>query len=148
MLQQLFLGLALGLFYAFHSLLAADSAKRFVLNKLPERYYLYRLFYNLFAFLSLGAVAWVYAWAEPTPWWELPDGLRYLCWFFVFVGISTGWYAFRSYDKKEFLGLKQVEKASNQTGETLSAQGLNRYVRHLQCAYGGGCDPSLFTDWY
>ncbi len=114
-------------FYGFHSLLASLMAKKIIQKFTSFTDTNYRLFYNLFAVLSLGWVLYyqgtlpVYLLVEKT---LVAQGLALV---FIFSSVSVMWLAFKSYSMREFMGLK-AEKT--QASAQLSISGLNEWVRH------------------
>ncbi len=115
-----------------HSLLAREWVK----NRLEPLFGAsYRLAYNLFAALQLGAILWlgevllaggaVYDW----PLWL--DLVRFAG---LVLGVAVLVVALRDYDMGRFSGISQVRAAlagrSQPDPEPLHVAGLHRYVRH------------------
>jgi protein-S-isoprenylcysteine O-methyltransferase Ste14 len=115
--------LALVLFYALHSLLADTSVKLKLYAFLPQRWY--RLGYNVFSVVSLGACLYLY-WQTTKSFiffqslWLIMIGISLLV-----AGISLLVLALKGYDTGAFIGIS-VEKE----GETLKTDGWNGIVRH------------------
>ncbi|MDX2285101.1 MAG: isoprenylcysteine carboxylmethyltransferase family protein [Bacteroidia bacterium] len=116
------------LYFTLHSLLAADAAKALVARRLPRLMPWYRLLYNAWALLGLGALAWLQWQAGRARLWPLhlltavPGALLLL------AGLAGLALAFRAYDAFEFAGWPQP--AASPRPSSLQTSGFNRYVRH------------------
>lgn len=116
-------------YFALHSLLAANQVKRFLINKMGRSVRYYRLLYNVFAIISILPILFYNALISgkvliSQNWREIVS----------FVGLALATYgvivirlAFRQYDIKEFLGLKQLK---NEEQEAFNTEGILRFVRH------------------
>ena len=120
--------LAVAAYYALHSLLAANSVKQFLLEKLiPERWY--RLVYNLLAMLLLlPLAAWFLVLEKQRllagAWLVLPGGLL------VLAGAVWVLRAMRGYDLGEFIGTLQLKFGRQPQPHSLNVSGLNAQGRH------------------
>lgn len=113
------------IFYALHSLLAADRLKDFFARQWPAVWPFYRLVYNTFFLVFLlwllvdlyrRSVAFLFP--PSTVFHVLGD----LC---GAAGLWILFASFRNYDLLEFTGLQQPNAP-----QTLQTGGLNRFVRH------------------
>lgn len=115
-------------YFAIHSLLAADSVKLFLTQKIiPARYY--RLVYNLLAIVLLAPPGWLYFSMKKevlleNPWFALPGVML------VFSGITWIYRSMKGYDLGEFSGLLQLKTGRQPAHTALQVGGLNRMVRH------------------
>ncbi|MDX2134430.1 MAG: isoprenylcysteine carboxylmethyltransferase family protein [Saprospiraceae bacterium] len=111
------------LYYAFHSLFAADGVKAFMQQKLPAVYRRYRLWYSVVAAAGLGAILFS-TFRHPGEQLFSPQywGLGLLV-----LGVWLTLAAFRNYDFREFFGLNDAPAARH---AELQTTGLNAWVRH------------------
>lgn len=116
-------------YYAMHSLLASMRVKRFVAAKIPAIWPYYRITYNVIAVVSAMAI-FVFQWSLPTV-MQVPTKAWMLCLgaLIIFAGLFVAAMAFYSFDKSEFLGLKQLSGKTKQK-EKLLTSGLYSIVRH------------------
>lgn len=116
-------------YFAIHSLLASNKVKALVAGRMPLLYPYYRILYNLFA---LAGFVGIFAFQRTLPKavilqtqsWTLCVGAL-----IMFAGFLIGSAAFMTFDKKEFLGLKQLRKKKGKK-EKLITTGLYSLVRH------------------
>ncbi len=121
-----YLILGWGMFYTFHSLLASIWVKKWVATHFPLLYSGYRLWYNLFAILTLSLLM-AYHYYLPSEIFFVSNLLiKSIALTLSFSGIAITWIAFKNYNTAEFLGLK----AENIQKDSLAITGLNRLVRH------------------
>ncbi|MFP4507020.1 MAG: methyltransferase family protein [Cyclobacteriaceae bacterium] len=128
-LPYLYLALLWIAYFGLHSLLAAQSVKSFLKDRLGLSSRAYRLFYVIFALLSLLPVLYYNALVSRNSW--LPDDWKQL---FTIIGLVLTTYgiiimrlAFRQYSLKKFLGL---EKGADDADEPFSSEGILSIVRH------------------
>ncbi len=117
-----------------HSALISIGVTRYLERRLDTHYRYYRLFFNLFAVLSL-AVVILYQWSirsvpvfDWTGYLRVPQGVAILLGLLLFV------LGARKYDARRFLGLTQVREgvttaAMTQSGE-LDTSGISNVIRH------------------
>ena len=125
--QLIFLTTAWILYFALHSLLAGNTAKRMVSARWPRFYRRYRLTYNVLAVvLIVPLLVWTFSLPSTSVWqWRgilavVANGLALL------ATAGFMWTA-RYYDMDEFLGLKP---APDQEPDSFRLSPLHRYVRH------------------
>ena len=111
------------LYFALHSLLAADGVKRYAERTIPAVYSRYRLWYSLFAFAGL-LVLLVWTLVRPgrqlfAPWY----GGALL----VALGAWITMAAFKNYNIREFFGLSKAPVVRH---AALQTTGLHAWVRH------------------
>ncbi|HFA47532.1 MAG TPA: isoprenylcysteine carboxylmethyltransferase family protein [Bacteroidetes bacterium] len=120
--------LALAAYFALHSIMAANSVKKFLTASIiKERYY--RLFFNAVASLLLVAILYFYFLVEKevllkNDWLALPGVLL------VLAGLYWLLKAMESYDTSEFLGTYQSKHGKAPEHISLNTSGLNGRVRH------------------
>jgi len=131
-INMLYLTMALVLYFAIHSALAAMRLKSWLARHWPALMPAYRLVYNLLAVILLLPALW-WAWRNPGPllwqwpgiWSWLMDGLAAL----ALIGFVL---SLKSYDTQVFLGWHQwrARTRDSKDPEPLSLTGLHRFVRH------------------
>lgn len=116
-------------YFVLHSLLAANRVKAFVKNKMGQSARYYRLLYNILAVLTILPILFYNAVISakvliPSDWKTIVS----------FLGLALSTYgiiiirlAFRQYDIKEFLGLKQLKSEEQ---EAFTTEGILGVVRH------------------
>ncbi len=130
---MLSLTLKLLLFYAVHSLLAANVVKNWVSASLPVFTRFYRLFYNAISVLLL-----FIAWQELKVQNELYSflfkvfSLQILGLILIVISILFMAISFKNYSSSEFLGIEmyKTNTFNSALGSDLKIKGLNQYVRH------------------
>lgn len=110
-------------FALLHSLFASNWIKQRWQGHFSQPHH-YRMAYNLFALLSLGALLWLTSLVEALPLWQWPTAIKPLSWALSAIALILFWWTCRYYDMPAFLGLR----AESTTNFTLSP--LHRYVRH------------------
>jgi methanethiol S-methyltransferase len=121
---QIFFWFAYG---ALHSILASSKVKRFLSKTMGNGYRLYRLIYNLIAFVLLVALLWYQHTLPANRFWGFDGLVDILSGILELGGLIIIFMALRGYDLREFSGLKSSAKSS--VNEFRSG-GLLRYVRH------------------
>jgi protein-S-isoprenylcysteine O-methyltransferase Ste14 len=110
-------------YFALHSLLAADGMKGSAKRVMGALFRFYRLGYAIFSTGGLVALLFFGA-AIPTPYFfERTELLRYLSLVFTTFGVMTIRLAFKQFDFKSFVGF------STETA-TLKRDGILMHVRH------------------
>ncbi len=121
--------LSLLLWSLFHSLLASLAFKSFSINALGKKLMRgYRLFYNLFSFISFLPILYLVATLPDAPLYSIPTPISYLMILGQGIGIVLLIVGVLQTDTLSFVGLRQLfeeEKSS-----TLVTRGLYRFVRH------------------
>lgn len=112
------------LYYALHSLLAANSVKQALQKVIPPKYY--RIFYNLTAVILLVGIAGLFLTITQTLLLILPAWLRIMTLIVSGLGLLVVALAMRNYNLREFAGLETQDLAQND----LQIKGLNSWVRH------------------
>lgn len=122
---------------AFHSVLAANHFKAFIVTVIGKRAYLglYRLFYNVVATLTLLPVLLVIAAKPGDTIWQIGSPLSYLLWAIQAVGLIGLAISLLQIDGMRFLGLRQAAAWWNGDKlplpeESLQRGGVYRLVRH------------------
>ena len=117
-----------------HSFFIAPSVANYLKRKLNNSYKYFRLFYNIFALVSLAAV-WSYADScqdeiiySPSGYWQIIQ--------IIILGLSVLLFVVgaKNYDIRQFLGFSQLtqEKLSTGLGQSgsFNQTGILRYTRH------------------
>jgi methanethiol S-methyltransferase len=120
-------------FYLSHSVLASDMIKLKVYKIIKPG--TYRILYNIISTVLIILIMGIYGDLEHKNIIFFKNQ-SYWGWAITVIGIVLGYYSFKSYNLKEFLGLSEEELSP-----VLSVNGLNKYVRHP--LYFSG----LFTLW-
>lgn len=115
-------------FYALHSIFAANGIKKSLSLVLPQRYY--RLVYNLLSTLLLAGLVLLYFLVDKAPLWEPSLPLSALGAVPLLVGISWVVQAMKRYNLNEFIGLEQLRTQQPPQHNKLIIRGLNGRVRH------------------
>ena len=117
-----------------HSALISITVTEYLERCLGKHYRFYRLFFNLFAILSLSVVIF-YQWSiRTTPVFDWSGYLRVIQVMLVLLGLLLFVLGARKYDARRFLGLTQMREgvstgAMTQSGE-LDTSGISSVVRH------------------
>lgn len=124
----------------FHSLLISPAVTRWFKDRLKERFAQYRLYYNVFSLVTLGAVILYGGMVEqrvlfdwPGAGWDTVQTLLFLGGFTLFYGGAA------VYDMQYVLGIRQWQDyAAGRPPAVMpfKAVGVMRYVRHPW--YSGG----------
>lgn len=138
-MHTLYFAFALIIYYALHSILAANGVKAALTKLIPQR--IYRLVYNLLAVGMFAAVLILYFLVEKTALWPPKPILPYVGVLVGVVGFSWIWRAMKKYNLDEFTGLEQLRSDKKPAQNKLIIRGLNGRVRHP--LYFG----SLLTIW-
>lgn len=113
-----------------HSLLASGRFKTWFYVRFPHSKPYYRLAYNIIALMSFLSI-WIYQRGLPNSWLYRASFIeKILALLLLATGILMMIWAFRHYNKSEFLGLKQYQGEAEENYEELNIHGLNRLVRH------------------
>lgn len=118
------------LFGVLHSWLADTRVKEGFRQRTGKAFRFYRIAYNLFSLLMLGAMLYLIVFKQ-TPVYMLERGnvLLVLSWILMIAGILIMLMAFSVFDLSEFLGFSYLKEEGLKHG-TLQTGGLYRYVRH------------------
>lgn len=118
------------LFFFSHSALAANSVKNAARRLLPTFYRFYRLTYNAFSLLFLAAILYIIFYRHELNYVFKPNRISSVAAMaFLISGAVVTMLSFRSYDLREFTGIKQLKEKTPQPSK-LVIKGLNTYVRH------------------
>ncbi len=122
----IWLALAWGIWCSLHSLLIHPPVEQRLAAALGRWQESYRLFYNLFALLTLAPVGILYFVADPRPvllWPPWLQPLQWLCWGAV---AALTYAAARVYDMPTFLGIRHLRRSGDARGgaETSGDAGL------------------------
>lgn len=127
-MHTLYFIISLIVFYALHSILAANGVKQGLSLVLPRRYY--RLVYNLLSTLLLAGLVLLYFLVEKAPLWEPKLLLSLLGVVPILIGTNWVVQAMKRYNLNEFIGLEQLRTAQPPQHNKLIIRGLNGRVRH------------------
>lgn len=122
-------------FGILHSLLISPGVLSFLSVRLGRYFAFYRLGYNLLALLTF-IPPYLYTKMASTPQAYTFAGWRWLQGFFLILGLGLVAAAFRTYDWREFIGLKQAESFWRQgqvqapRHSRIVREGLLAVVRH------------------
>lgn len=129
--QALLAFILLLVYFALHSVLAADAVKTWLSNRLGRSYRFYRLLYNLLAAVLLGGLLyWMGQWPEyalfgTNAWTMFAAGLL------LATGAWIGLGSLLQYDLSEFTGLQAFQaKDTSPNHSQLNTKGFNALVRH------------------
>jgi protein-S-isoprenylcysteine O-methyltransferase Ste14 len=128
-LSPLIILLAFGLYGVVHSLLASLPAKALaaaLFGELAEKYY--RLFYNIFAFITLLPILALPYTLPNKPWYTIPKPWTYLTLGTQLLVLALGGFSVLQTGLFEFAGLKQV--FSGEPKDTLETKGMYKHLRH------------------
>ena len=127
-MKLLIFALALSGYFALHSILVANSVKRFLQkNILPEKWY--RLFFNLLSTLLLFPLAFLFFDLGKNDLFNF-FGMEWMGAGLIVYGMIWLYRAMSGYDLGSFLGFAQMSgKNENEHGH-LNTTGLNAKVRH------------------
>jgi protein-S-isoprenylcysteine O-methyltransferase Ste14 len=125
-------------YFALHSALASLLVKRRVAANWPDLMPYYRLMFNILAFFLLLPILWL-AYRDPQPMlWHWQGIAAWLANGLALAAIFGFWLSLKSYDMREFLGLRQlqfhVRKVEDQEHFHLSP--FHRFVRHPWYFFG------------
>jgi methanethiol S-methyltransferase len=119
---------------ALHSALITPKVTNFFKSKLGKSYRFYRLFYNIFALVSLIPVLLFTNSIRQTPFFIWDGYLLPVRYLLLAVGVLLFYTGARQYDMSTFLGIKQIRRTVNHnlinaTGK-LTSSGILGVVRH------------------
>ncbi len=127
--QHIILALLWIIFCALHSILASTGFKRKVQQQLGTNFKYYRLYYTLFAFVTLIAV-FLYQFNIASPYIYKVTQLSYIIGGFVAImGLVIMAICIKKYFA-QLSGLKTLFIDEVKTGNTLIITGIHKYVRH------------------
>ena len=120
--------LALTLYFALHSLLAAKRTKTILTkNFIPKKYY--RLLYNASAIGTLIPIFYLYQ-NTPAKFIFVNVLLNYIGLGILILGIVLLFLALRQYNLSEFAGFQQLKHGEDTADASLKISGFNAVVRH------------------
>lgn len=123
MTDYLLLGLGWAIYFAIHSVMAADRVKVIFSSLLQNRFRFYRILYSFISTIGLLGLLFFNA-AIAGKWLFNPmGGVRYLSLMLATMGIIIVSRAFKEHNALAFVGLKQEEIK-------FSRSGILNYVRH------------------
>lgn len=120
-------------FYAMHSILALDSMKTFTKNAFQSYFPYYRIGYNLFSVLLFAALVYYQFSLSQALVVSKSIVLEVLGAIVFLLGVIVLNVAFSSFNKREFIGLEQLDEIKQPTvivEKKLVRTGLYGYVRH------------------
>ncbi len=117
-------------YFSLHSLLAASGVKALVARRWPQFMPGYRIFFNAVALLALLPVLWL-VYADRAEWlWQWRGAWSWAADAVTLTAILCFVASARSYDLREFLGLRQLGERRNDVPQAFSVSFLHRFVRH------------------
>jgi protein-S-isoprenylcysteine O-methyltransferase Ste14 len=117
-------------FFLLHSLLAAHGIKRAIVTKFPAITPCYRLFYNLFALLSLLPIIFIHALADATPVLQWRGTAEMILRLLSLGALFCFIWSLRYYDLRNFSGISACLHNSLPAADQLTISPLHRFVRH------------------
>lgn len=122
--------IVLWLFYFIaHSVLASNRVKARVQQQFPERAHCYRLFFNLFAILTLGPIAFLHIITDSPALISWDGWSSYIAYGMQSVSIFGFIWSLRYYDMAAFSGIRSCRQRTD-PNSILSISPLHRHVRH------------------
>jgi len=117
---------------AVHSLLAASAFKAWLMRRWPCVTPYYRLAYNVMATLLLLPLVWATYTLPGEPLWRWRGAGAWIANGLAVAALAGIWYASRTYDMAEFLGLRALHEKRSTTQESapFCISPLHRHVRH------------------
>ncbi len=125
----LFILFALLLWGLIHSLLASLAFKSFLTNRFGKSLMRgYRLFYNIFSFLTFLPILWLVATLPDAPLYSIPAPISYLMILGQGIGVALLLVGVLQTDPLYFVGLRQIFE--DEKPARFVTNGLYRLVRH------------------
>ena len=130
--QYYIIGLLWIIWCFIHSLLASDTVNQWVASKPGRISHYFRIFYNIFAGISLIPVLWYGRQIEPHIIFQFSGDWSILQFLLVGLAVLFFWGGAREYDLAYFSGLKQVKSKSELSSEPVhhSTNGILQITRH------------------
>jgi hypothetical protein len=116
-------------FYAMHSILALDSMKAFVKNLFQSYFPYYRIGYNVFSVLLFVALVYYQFSLSQELVVAKSIVLEVLGAIVFLLGVIVLNVAFSSFNKREFIGLEQLDEIKQPTSYSRKETSENRFVR-------------------
>ncbi len=118
------------LFFSLHSILASESVKRFVEERVSNSFRFYRFVYNLISMIIFSAIVYLLSdFSNHHILFSVHPILKYLAWILLFSGIVILTWALYSYKMLDFTGINQLFGREEIHGKLITS-GLNSIVRH------------------
>lgn len=117
-------------YFALHSLLAGSGIKARIARRWPQFMPGYRMVYNAVAAVALLPVLWLVHGTESAWLWQWRGAWAWLADAVTLTAILCFIASTRSYDLREFLGLRQLKEQRNDVPQTFTVSPLHRFVRH------------------
>ena len=139
---------AFGLYGVVHSLLASLQVKALaaaLFGKFAEKYY--RLFYNVFAFITLVPIMALPYTLPNKPWYTIPAPWTYLTLSIQILVLGLAGISALQTDVFKFIGLKQVFVGESK--DVLKTRGIYKHLRHPLYTFGIvflWLSPSMFQN--
>ncbi len=130
-MDMVWLGLVWALYFALHSLLAADSCKAAVAARWPLLWQRYRLFYNGVATLLILPLIAATEWRDAVPLWSWHGTWAWVSNTLGALALAGVVWSSRAYDLGEFLGL-----SPSRPSQALGLSAVHRFVRHPWYFFG------------
>ncbi len=120
--------IGVGIYYAIHSLLAANATKQMLQPLISKR--VYRVFFNLISVLLLIPLVWLYFEIDHEAIFVKTITTKILGWLMLVIGILTNLMAIRQYNLAEFSGIAYLSDSIMESTPQLNISGLNKWMRH------------------
>lgn len=119
---------AFAIYGLVHSILTSDTAKGFGELIMNKRYY--RLFFNIFATLTLIPILALPVLLPDQPWYAIPAPYATLAQAGQALSLILLTYSVIQTGALNFLGIEQLYKPKSDSPPKLNTSGLYRYIRH------------------
>lgn len=118
----------LAIYYAIHSLLAANATKQLLYSFISERFY--RIYFNLVSVILLIPLVWMYFEINHEPLFVKTNLSNMLGWGILGIGLISNYMSIRQYNLSEFSGVAYLSDSIVEPPKKLNSSGLNKWVRH------------------
>ena len=120
---------AWGLFGAVHSITASQRWQSWLFKQWPALAPVYRILFNIVALITVIPPLAIMAVYDGQPLWQWSGPWRWLAWLLASLAILGFLWSLKFYDLKEFLGIRQMQRTTDEQGVFVISP-LHRFVRH------------------